>query len=433
MDQHLSRQDLKDLADRRMEIERLLMSEEHLADCPVCRASFAAHRRAISPAVIAAILMTDAAEAEHLTYEMLESYVDGRSNEVDREIVNTHNAACRSCADELAEMFVLKGRMAPVGHLHSAAVPKGAAGWRNILASGSWLKIAVPAFGFVLIGFIIWGLWQRPVIDQTARVNSPTAGSEMPVNEVATITDPGINEPSNIVTTEPANVSDEVNAPVISLADGGNNIEIDAAGNLTGVDAPRFASRVRAALTKQSIDIPSTAKELRSKSGVLMSGDQSGVSFALIAPVGKIVESTRPPFRWKPLAGADSYVVRVFDSGFNKVDESPPLRQTTWKPSAQLKAGTIYQWQVTASKNGEEIVSPARPAPDARFKVLDAAAANEIAAAKRSHGKSHLILGIAYANAGLVDEAAREFQALLNQNPRSEIAKRLLQRVKAAR
>jgi len=44
-----------------------------------------------------------------------------------------------------------------------------------------------------------------------------------------------------------------------------------------------------------------------------------------------------------------------------------------------------------------------------------------------------LILGIVYANAGLLDEAQRELQTLLNSNPNSEIARKLLAKVKAAR
>ena len=74
-----------------------------------------------------------------------------------------------------------------------------------------------------------------------------------------------------------------------------------------------------------------------------------------------------------------------------------------------------------------------RPAPDAKFKILDASSANEIAAAKRQAGNSHLLLGVVYANAGLLDDAEREFQALLKQNPRSDLARKLLNKVKAAR
>ena len=162
-----------------------------------------------------------------------------------------------------------------------------------------------------------------------------------------------------------------------------------------------------------------------------MGEDQPGVAFALTGPIGKVVASTRPQFRWKPLKDADSYVVKIFDAKFRSVAESPPLRSTVWVPPVQLSHGNAYQWQVTAIKDGEEVVSPVRPAPDARFRVVDAAAANDIAAAKRA--RSHLVLGITYANAGLIDEAEREFGKLLERNPRSEVVKGLLRKVRAAR
>ena len=74
-----------------------------------------------------------------------------------------------------------------------------------------------------------------------------------------------------------------------------------------------------------------------------------------------------------------------------------------------------------------------RPAPEAKFLIADSPHFAEIERARRSAGNSHLILGIVYANAGLLDEAQREFQTLLNSNPNSDIARKLLAKVKAVR
>ena len=46
---------------------------------------------------------------------------------------------------------------------------------------------------------------------------------------------------------------------------------------------------------------------------------------------------------------------------------------------------------------------------------------------------SHLLRATIYARAGLLDEAEREYQALLNANPRSTIARKLLQHLRAQR
>jgi hypothetical protein len=150
-------------------------------------------------------------------------------------------------------------------------------------------------------------------------------------------------------------------------------------------------------------------------------------------PIGNIIQSDRPTFRWRTLKDAESYVVEVYDANFNKVASSQPTQKTEWTSNAPLKRGAIYQWQVTAIKDGQEIKSPVRPAPEAKFKVLDAARADEIEQAKRKYKNSHLLLGILYANAGLLQEAENEFQVLLKQNPKSEAARKLLQKVRQRR
>jgi hypothetical protein len=86
---------------------------------------------------------------------------------------------------------------------------------------------------------------------------------------------------------------------------------------------------------------------------------------------------------------------------------------------------------VTASKDGQEITSPVTPAPRAQFKIVDEETAREINQHRGAHPDSHLALGILYARAGLLDDAEREFQLLLNANPHSDIARTFLNRVRS--
>jgi lipopolysaccharide biosynthesis regulator YciM len=74
--------------------------------------------------------------------------------------------------------------------------------------------------------------------------------------------------------------------------------------------------------------------------------------------------------------------------------------------------------------------APRPPAPQAKFHVLDAAMANELAQARRVYARWRLVLGLLYARAGLLDEAEREFRALREANPNSELAHRLLKQVR---
>jgi hypothetical protein len=149
--------------------------------------------------------------------------------------------------------------------------------------------------------------------------------------------------------------------------------------------------------------------------------------------VGTVTMSDRPAFRWSAFDGADTCVVRIYDADFNEVAASPWLSETSWTVTRALERGRIYSWQVTARAGAKEIISPVKPAPEARFMTLDRAKANELAEAKSASAGSHLTLGILYAQAGLLDEAERELQALLRANPQSALAEKLLRSVRAKR
>ena len=76
---------------------------------------------------------------------------------------------------------------------------------------------------------------------------------------------------------------------------------------------------------------------------------------------------------------------------------------------------------------------PAAEAAEARFHLLAAAqAANLLRAQKSYHGR-HLTLAVLYAEAGLLEEAERELQALSTANPGSQFSQKLLQELRAQR
>jgi hypothetical protein len=105
----------------------------------------------------------------------------------------------------------------------------------------------------------------------------------------------------------------------------------------------------------------------------------------------------------------------------------------SWTPLKPLKRGRIYSWQVKALKEGQEFKSPRPPAPEAKFRILDQTKADELVQAQRAYASSHLTLGLLYAQAGLLDEAEQEFQALEQSNPDSAIVRQLLVSVQTMR
>ena len=162
--------------------------------------------------------------------------------------------------------------------------------------------------------------------------------------------------------------------------------------------------------------------------------------FNLVWPVGKVVISRRPRFRWTHLRGAIYYRVEVFDNNYNLVSESQGyVTTTTWRipRGAALRPGGIYIWKVIATSNGTDEPSglPSLPSAteifaEAKFKVLESSKAREIERVKKVFPNSHLLLGLTYARAGLTDEAEREFRSLASANPESELAQSFLNQLK---
>jgi hypothetical protein len=89
-----------------------------------------------------------------------------------------------------------------------------------------------------------------------------------------------------------------------------------------------------------------------------------------------------------------------------------------------LRRGKIYSRFVIATVNGREVVSPLVSMPEAKFKVLEEVKARELNRLKRAN--FHLALGVFYALEGISAEAEREFQILVDNNPQSSFAQRLL-------
>jgi hypothetical protein len=223
------------------------------------------------------------------------------------------------------------------------------------------------------------------------------------------------------------------------LNDGGGRVVFDARGGLRGLEAlsPDARTAVRRSLSTRRVDTSRVLDGLaRDAAGVLMSGEatsgeRAGVPFALIGPVGKVVREDRPVLRWRPLAGAVSYKAAVVNSKFQVVAESRPTIANEWASPVVLQRGQTYYWQVTATlADGSETTSPRSPAPQAKFRVLEQTTEDELRRLEESTPESHLARGVLYAQAGLVEEAAAEFSELVNLNPRSPVAHKLLQSVR---
>jgi hypothetical protein len=417
MSEHLSREEIENYIARKLAPTELLRVDSHLIACQECvnklnpKTSLETVREQIF-----------AAEAEsHLSFETMSQLVDGDLNEIEREIAELHMHNCGECSSGVEELRAVRETL-KTDLVQTEPVIAEKTDRRFAFSPWAWL---VPVAAIVLLSFMLWEFRTGgdPANNLANTSNSVNVPNEFPNVEIAS----NDSSPSNV------DQNADIETVVASVADAGGRVEVLKDGRVRGIDGGQFEQKVRGALTDGAISISPDARQLISSGGTLMGPSTPADGFRLLGPVGRVVEMDRPPFRWQPLKDAASYKVGVYNENFQLVVESPEIKTTVWTPTAGLPRGRIYQWQVTAILDGNEVVSPKRPAPDAKFKIVDATHANEIQQARRSAGNSHLLMGIVYADAGMIAEAQREFQALLQKNPNSAIVKKLLAKVRSTK
>jgi anti-sigma factor RsiW len=471
MSEHLSTQKVERYRLRLMSPAELLEADDHLAACETCcrmlvdpqqvRSAFSSVRTELGAVA--------RAKPEHTSYEGLAAYVDGEIDEVDREIVKSHLEMCASCAAEARDLLAFKAALANETERAAEASPvaleaaiQAPTGWRNSITSWwrwpfnlSPLRAAGAAVIALLFLGIIAAIWLRretapSTPTEMAQVEpTPSLANPTPATATPTPFEPGDQQSSNanqantLQPTPPRQMptprpAQRVTEPpsqteVLALNDGAQRITLDREGNVRGLESlpPDYQRAARQALRTQSLETSPALAELGGRAGTLMGGGTSGVSFPVLSPVGKMLRSDHPVFRWGRLEGATDYSVKVYDANLRKVAASPQLSVTEWRPAQPLARGGVYIWQVTATKDGAEVISPVAPAPEARFRVLDEARAAELDQAEQKYAESHLTLGILYARAGLLEDAEREFQALVKANPHSPLARKLLRDAQA--
>ncbi|HEX7294471.1 MAG TPA: zf-HC2 domain-containing protein, partial [Pyrinomonadaceae bacterium] len=403
----------------------LLEVDDHLAACEECRQRVNVdlqpgtllsdfHRRLLS-----------GFRSDHLSYEQLVTIVDGELENSEHDELQAHLKACAPCTEDLNDLRALRAELNTVTAEDRERAPRRGFGekiWAPLRSNRRSLSpafagaLAVLLIAISIVLFFIWKAWTRsPAIEATRQVPEV-----LPQNISPNVGTPSPQQPP---------------APdgLITLNDGGSNVTVTSNGDVEGLGTLPAASvqAVKRALTTGELEVPNLS-ELTGVKGRLMGPNSDGSTFKLVEPVGAVTRTARPTLRWEPLTGASSYTVAILDSSYNVVTTSPSVTTTSWSPTAALDRGRIYSWQVTASKDGKQQVSPTPPEPEARFKVLDKRTADELRNIERA-SNSHLVRGTMYARAGLLDDAEREMRDLVAANPNSAIARQLLQRIRSNR
>lgn len=364
-EKHISSADHDRYVARMLEPSELLVFSDHLEVCPDCRLRIATDH------IARAAAFTTAAAGEppeHLDYEMMERLIDGRSDDVERAYAEEHIARCPRCAADVNDLRAFAGH--PV---RRPAFP----------AVRPWLW-AVAASIVLLLGGVLFNEALRQSVGTAGRSRGLSRG-------------------------------------MVVINDGNGSITLDRAGNVHG--APHGTEAlVRETLKTVRLFTPPVAADTNSAPPALR-GSDSGSSLFLLSPGRAVVLDHAPLFEWKGGGRGATFIVEIFDSDFRPVMHSAPVSELHWRPEHALPRGQQLQWQVTATGGDRQETAPRPPEPPARFLILDAEAAAQIERAKL--GRSHLVLAILYARAGMHDEAEGELSALADLNPASPLVARL--------
>jgi anti-sigma factor RsiW len=441
MNEHLSAPLIEQYRERALLPTELLEADDHLAGCEVCRQRLDDDQRvqAAGRSLRGDLAVTG---LTHINYEELASYVEGGLDQTDREIVDSHLKLCEQCSGELDGLRTFATELAAYPAKEYGPRAPWSVG-EKLLRFGKglrqrakrlwrlpalWLPVAASlglVIALISVGILLSRNSQlQTALDAERRENEKLKQDYQAANASVTELESQLAQLKSIELPPSRNV--------VTLNDGSGQVTLNEDGNLAGVPQA-YQETVKQTLTSHQITTPEMLSELIGKSGVLMGPADPGHPIPLLSPVGTVVMGDRPVFRWRALDGAEGYLVKVYDEDFNEIAASPSLTQTAWTATRSLQRGRTYSWQVIARVGGKEISSPVKPAPDAKFMVLNQQKASELIQAKSASGNSHLTLGILYAQAGLLDDAEREFLTLLRANPQSALVQKLLRSVREKR
>lgn len=434
---HLTPRQIEDFKQRSASASELLAAMNHIAFCEECRELVCSEQKTSAAVKSFRDDLSRQAHGDHIPYEELARCIDDGLSQADREIFESHVETCSRCAAELADLRAFKAEMTTYPEIERKPAGSGTL-WEKTLAflRAPSYRISIQLAAAAAVVVLCVSIATLLLLKETSGPQSEIGEIQHTDGATPSTKDPDATQPPRTASPAPISPVAGIVAEIAeTIRDGGSVVAMDTEGKLTGLESlpAAYEKEVRTALTNRRVETPSGIQELIGKTGVLMGSADNRFAFRLTGPVGTIVKNDKPTFRWKPLSGATSYVVAVYDSGFNLVASSESQTGAAWSSAIPLKRGETYSWQVTATKDGKEFVSPAPPAPDARFRILDASKTKEIDQAKRAYPDSHLLLGVLYERAGLLDDAERELKTLTVANPKSQTARKLLNNLKSLR
>jgi Putative zinc-finger len=375
MSEHLSEEQIVRYRQRSDPPSELIATDDHLTACAACRERLIASKE--WSGTTQSLGHDNTLRREHLSYEQYEGYLDGNLSQRDRKLVEAHIALCPACTTDLRDLNSFKLEIDSGQNEEADVRPKDSANdvdtivWPGLVRS--WITqhratLAVAVFLVAMISLVPFTLMKSPKSTTTGTTSQPTPSPTV----------------SHVLSSE-----------ISALP-------------------PVEQQRVREVIRSGRILYPPNLAELQGGHETLL-GELQESAAVVLGPNAEVVLDVRPLFRWQSVAGARNYSVAIFDSKLNRTSKSSALSGTQWRSTHDLERGQVYRWQITAKmKDGRSIVYPSPPSPEAKFRVLEEGKANEFEHFGQEHPDAHIVLGILYAEAGVLEKAEHEFEQALH-------------------
>ena len=382
------------------------------------------------------------ASIRHIPQDDLEAYAKGRLASARLSFCQTHLESCEACRAELEDIRTFQAELSSFSppQAHRAEPVRSKRRGNNLALP---LTASVATILVVAVGAALWwkhGSLRSSKTSPASAVVAVAQSPAIPVTPATLVTPPTPTKPvTSAVSAAPAKLGTSAilakptklatsaipaapaklatsaipaapARPLVPAVAGIQTRDTHLAEELTALpDDLRLA--VSAAIQHGQVQIPADVRRLRDRAPAVAARLDGNTGFALLGPFGEATAETRPEFSWQPLAEAIGYTVVIVDTGLHPVEHSPALRATVWRPHRPLPRGRTYLWQVTATLRGGSKVVASSPTPsDAALPIIPLKLADEIAHFQQSHEEAHLVLGILYAQAGMLTAGVDELK-----------------------
>ncbi len=221
-----------------------------------------------------------------------------------------------------------------------------------------------------------------------------------------------------------------------SVASLGNGENVLKDGDTTLVETPNGLASVElipdpvvaiqideASVSPRKVDKPRGAITWPLRTGNTQS---PAVEFELHSPAHSSVRATKPTFRFSKVEGAEGYILRVYLEERKVAEVKGESNELTLE--ADLPRGESYRWTVTAiSADGREVTQSNAGDFAAAFRVLSDMEIDMLEDRLNRAGKSKIEQLKVLTSFGLADEALEVAKSLREENPKSELARRILE------